>query len=155
MKAADDREYWLKKGSEYEREFVSMYGSRLGLQVNKDKRYDRYAPDLEYVDGPGKAELKTQRTRFRASETLFGIPPACAFTFDEAAALRYALYYPRLDIYLWDHAGQGVYYVNMSSMIDYLPTCPKYKLKSRVELGSNTDAVFVMDLRNKIFERLI
>lgn len=155
MKAADDRAYWLKKGGDYEHEFVSRYGSRLGLQVNRDKKKDKYAPDLEYTDGPGKAELKTQNTRFRASDTLFGIPPVYAFTFDESAALRYSLYYPRLDIYLWDHAGQGVYYVNMSKLVDYLPTCPKYRIKSREELGSATDTVFIMDLRNKIFERLI
>ncbi len=155
MKKADDRQYWLQQGQIKELEFIELYGSRLGLKINPDKKHNKYAPDLEYTDGVGKAELKTQSTPWRRAYELFGIPPRFAFSFDEAAALRYSLYYPDLDVYLWDEREGAVFFVNMQSLVRYLPTCQKHIIKSRVELGSATDRVFIMDLRKDIFERLI
>lgn len=135
--------------------FVANYGPRLDVRINPDKAKNKYAPDLERVEDGSLVELKSQRTPFRSAMTMLGIPVRFAFTIDEYAAMRYALYYPDIDIMFWDVVNDKVYQANMQDLVRYLPTCYRQILKRRVDLGSKTDYVFVMDLRNEIFTRLV
>ena len=96
----EDKSWWLLRGEEYEKSFVALCRSQLGLdaRINPEKQHNPMAPDL-VVEGL-LADLKTQKTPFFTADR-FGLDPRFAVTFNRKDYERYRRLYPSIMIYFW------------------------------------------------------
>jgi hypothetical protein len=151
----EQKKYWLAEGVALENAFIEKYGKKLGLIINPGKVEQPYLPDL-HKDNGENAELKSQLTPFHYSKQRYKIPVEYAFTFDEYSALRYAFYYPNLEIYFWMlHGEEKVYKTTFTKLREHLLVSPVYIQLRRSNMNTLNKAVFVMDLRSPVFERVV
>ncbi|MFS3036987.1 hypothetical protein AAH043_03085 [Bacteroides nordii] len=94
-----DKGFWCQTGASKEETFVDMYGDKLGLIINPDKKKDPYAPDLFNIQKNVLADLKTQNTPFFQAEKRFKYPPQYTVVFNVKDYTRYKKLYPNIEIY--------------------------------------------------------
>jgi hypothetical protein len=102
--STEDKPYWCKKGEKLEKEFVRFckeYKLKVQPEINPEKIYNKYAPDLIIEKDGVIADLKVQTTPFFMAYDKFGIDPTYAVTFNEKDYKRYSEKYPEIDIFFW------------------------------------------------------
>ena len=90
----EDKEFWCKAGLAAEGEFLVSSGIKgWGLCFNPLKSDDPYTHD--YV-GMCQIDIKTIKTQWRKSQSLFGIPPDRAISINCKDFRRYSKLYPNI-----------------------------------------------------------
>jgi hypothetical protein len=145
----EDKNNWCDIGQKAEGDFVaSAQIDGWGISWNPQKYQDQYTHDLM---GIIPMDLKTIRTPWRLSQSLFGIPPERAVSVNVKDFLRYHTLYPNI-IILLDVIFLNEVYMLTLSRAKALIECGKAKrheYKNRVDdtLG-NGKASFIFDLND-------
>jgi hypothetical protein len=167
-----DKQHWCRDGETLEQSFVRQFGSRLPYGINPEKITNPYAPDLINHTSNSLADLKVQATPFFKAGVLYQIEPTYAVVFNEKDKLRYEQNYPELEIVYWVHwlavkaqigtelfAVQpltGIYMCGFSELKEYLKTLRIHYYRQRVnDTMGNAKGSYVLDIRHRIFKRLI
>jgi len=125
----EDRTLWYQAAETWEREFIDIYGSKLGLIINPSKAISKYAPDLYILKSSISADLKRLRTPLYKSQEIFGIPPQFCWTFNPSDLFDYSVNYSdNFGIFVWQSFEgsckfgvsvdpiEAVYYVNLFNL---------------------------------------
>lgn len=167
-----DKSVWCKDGERVEQSFVRLHGEQLSIIINPEKDTNKYAPDLLSNQSGNLGDLKTQNTPFFKASSLFGIDPTYAVVFNLKDRNRYRELYPNIDIYYWiewiavkfqmgikETTVQplyGVWRVNFAEFDKHLEKAPLHDyMQRRDDNNGNAKSSFVIDIREKCFERLI
>ena len=98
----EDRTAWYGHGNTEEEAFVSVYGRKLRIQLNPEKKTNSKALDLR-VRGR-LAELKCQKTPLFTARKRYKLDPTYAVTFNLKDAFEYGRYgknYRDFDVFFW------------------------------------------------------
>ena len=161
---------WCIAGANKEDVFIDLYGNKLGLIINPEKEYNKYAADLYYRENGKLADLKTQNTPFFNSKR-YGLPPQTSVTFNLKDQLRYNERYPDIDIIFWVdwqsvrfenkfsqinvEPMKGVWKINMKKFNEILAKAPLHSyVQRRNDTKGNAKSSYVVDLTHPFFERL-
>lgn len=167
-----DKSKWCKDGEKIEEAFVRIYGEKLGLIINPEKKTNAFAPDLFNLNTKRRGDLKLQSTPFFKAKSLYGIDPTYAVVFNLKDKLRYEKEYPEIEIYYWINwipirfqmGGteisvsplDGVWRVDFNIFNEYLNSRSLHEYQQRVnDQKGNARSSFVCDIRNEIFQRAI
>jgi len=106
----EDKQAWCDYGEETEKNFAfnRLMDIGLGGFVNPNKKQDKYSHDL-FVQFP--CDLKTVRTPLFKSQSMFGVDPQYAVTFNEKDGQRYSNLYPNIIVIfdiLWDDCSKVI-----------------------------------------------
>ncbi|TWR24003.1 hypothetical protein FPZ42_18535 [Mucilaginibacter achroorhodeus] len=95
------KEIWYEEGISFEQAFIDKYGNALSLEINPEKKTNRFTVDLLNTNTGNLGDLKTQTTPFFQSSFKYGIDPQYAVTFNHKDYIRYSKFYDNLELYFW------------------------------------------------------
>ena len=167
-----DKKFWCGKGERLEHAFVRIYGNTLKYNINPARNHDKYAPDLINSKSSNLADLKTQNTPFFKSNALYKFDPTYTVVFNDKDKLRYERFYPSIEIVFWIEwiavkaliKGQiyevasfkGVFRTSFKNLAGYLKHVPiHYYTQRKYDTLGNAKGSYVLDIRHKIFEKII
>src|SRR5690554_6339102 len=167
-----DKKHWCKDGEKIEEAFIRLYGEKLGLIINPEKKENPYAPDLYNTQTNKLGDLKLQSTPFFKAQSLYNINPTYAVVFNLKDKIRYEKNYPEIDIYYWINwialrfqmgsndisvePLNGVWQVEFQKFNNYLNNMSLHTYQQRItDTKGNAKSSFVCDIRDKIFKKVI
>jgi hypothetical protein len=92
---------WYAHGETQEVNFVKNYGSQFNVGINPAKQSKNTAPDLQFLNHPGLADLKCQNTPFFFAR-IYKAAAQTSVTFNLKDALEYQRYlHSGFQIFFW------------------------------------------------------
>jgi hypothetical protein len=171
LRDLQDKGPWCADGASSEQVFIQNYGKGLGLIINPEKSFNKYAADLFNVNSKNVGDLKTQNTPFFQALTLFSVNPQYAVTFNQKDFIRYSELYPGIEVYFWvvwtviKFAGnqtievapmEGVWKITLDKIKILVKTAPLHFYQQRInDNNGNAKGSYVFDLSNPLFEKII
>ncbi len=166
---------WCEHGASKEEVFVDKYGSRLGVVINPEKKTNPYVLDLFQVKRNMFSDLKTQNTPFFKAQSLHGISPNYAVTFNQKDKIRYEKYLKSMKeiaIFFWVNwipvrwvrddedisvtPTNAIYGIKFSNILKLIHESTMHDYVQRVDdRNGNAKRSYVFDLNNSFFHRLI
>tara|TARA_Y100000593_G_scaffold74398_1_gene136888 strand:+ start:205 stop:729 length:525 start_codon:yes stop_codon:yes gene_type:complete len=163
MKDTENREEWYREGEEREKDFLKLYGDKLGLILNPCKNLDKTALDFFNKQEKMLSDLKDQSTPFFMAGKKYGIDPKFAVTFNKKDKDRYIEKTQALDIYIYfwtrwkeeERFGVNipetdkVHRINFNKLLNYLTEDKLHEYQRRKnDKRPNAKSSYVVDVRN-------
>lgn len=166
-----DKGAWCKTGLSQEEAFVELFGRKLGLIMNPEKKTNPFAPDLFNTKSNQLADLKTQNTPFFQAKSRFNLDPQYTVVFNKKDRDRYQEMYPNIEIYFavdWlvtKFAGYstievqpmfGIWYIPFTSLDALLEKAPLHPYLQRTnDNKGNAKESYILNLLDPSFLKLL
>ncbi len=166
---------WCLHGASIEKTFVQMFGEKLDVIINPEKRNSPYVLDLLNIKHNIFSDLKTQNTPFFKSEKKYGINPQFAVTFNEKDVTRYRNYLEEglneIFIYFWIdwvpirwemgkqsisvEPMKGVWGIRFTNILKILNESPTHDyLQRKDDKIGNAKQSYILNIQQEKFARL-
>lgn len=162
-----DKSPWCRHGESKENSFINQFGSQLQLDINPDKTYNRFSPDLINLSNNRLGDLKTQNTPFFSTND-----PQYNVVFNEKDKDRYDKYYPDIEIYFWvdwiavryknyDREVEvqpmsGVWYVHFHDLKEIIRNAPLHQYQQRKhDTRGNAKASYIINLNHPLIRKIV
>lgn len=163
---------WYEQGIRSELIFVSKYGKQFSLDINPEKKFENYAPDLINTATGVIGDLKEQNTPFfRCSKKDNKLNPRYTVSFNVDDYNKYSKY-DQFDVYFWVswkaikfvdpyltievEPLEGIWRIDLNGLSSLVDIAHKHDYHQRVfdENGNSKDS-YLLDLRSKEFVQIV